>query len=135
MVVFGTDHFSHIPMFHEPHDYQAVMEVKLSHPELQDGTSFGDQLHTFVPEEFSLGDVLSGKQTHFEGTLYRGNFEGDGQPLLEGVQVDVRQVTESRHLDGDSQGPAELNYVLYGQPGDTYLVHPFTATGPISTRS
>lgn len=129
MIVFGKDRFSHIPMFHEPHDYQAVMEVKLSHPQLEDGVSFGDKLHTFVPEKFSLGDVLSGKQTHFEGTLWEGNFEADGKPWLEGVQVDVKQVNESRHLEGDSQGPEQLSYVLYGEPGDTYLVHPIFGHG------
>lgn len=129
MIVFGSDHFSHIPMFHAPHDYQAVMEVHLSHPDLVDGTSFGDGLHTFVPEEFSLGDVLSGQKTHFEGTLYEGNFEDGGRPLLEGVQVDVREVTESRHLEADARGPAELSYKLYGRPGDTYLVHPIYGHG------
>lgn len=129
MIVFGRDRFSHIPMFHEPHDYQAVMEVKLSHPELEDGVSFGDRLHTFVPDEFSLGDVLSGKQTTFGGTLWEGNFEDDGKPVLENVQVEVRRINESRHLDGDSQGPSELSYVLYGEPGDTYLVHPIHGHG------
>jgi hypothetical protein len=129
MIVFGRDKFSHIPMFHEPHDYQAVMDVKLSHPDLEDGVSFGDKLHTFVPEEFSLGDVLSGKQTKFQGTLFEGNFEGDGKPLLEGVEVEVRQVNESRHLDGEAQGPERLSYVLYGEPGDTYLVHPIFGHG------
>lgn len=124
MIAFGSGHFSHIPMFHEPHDYQAVMEVKLEHPELEEGTSFGGELHTFVPDEFSLGDLLGGRLTELEGTLFRGNFEAGGTPLLEGVKVRVNQVVDSRHLDRASRGPEELSYVLYGKPGDTYLVHP-----------
>lgn len=124
MIAFGSGHFSHIPMFHQPHDYQAVMEVRLEHPELEEGKSFGGELHTFVPDEFSLGDLLGGRLTEFEGTLYRGNFEAGGTPLLEGVKVRVNQVVDSRHLDSASRGPEELSYVLYGTPGDTYLVHP-----------
>ncbi len=123
MVVFGDGFFSHLPMFHEPHDYQILLDVKLNHPQLQGTENFGQELHTFVPNKFALGDLLNGKLERLEGTLYQGNFEQGGQPLLEKVEVEVEQIMRSEHLSADSQGHADLQYWLCGKPEDTYLVH------------
>ena len=123
MLVFGNrdTYFSHIPMFHKPHDYQIVMEVKLNGDPV---AGLGDQLHTFVPDAFSLGDLLNGKQKQLHGALYQGNFEGDGQVVRDHVTVEVGNVLRSQHLDPESPAPAELEYVLYGSRDDAYLVHP-----------
>lgn len=125
MLVFGENYFSHIPMFHEPHDYQIIMDVKLQHPQLEEGRNFGGELHTFVPDKFSLGDLLNGKLKTIEGTLFRGNFEKEGaEPLLEDVKAEVKTILHSKHLSEGSQGSAELEYVLYGSKQDAYLIHP-----------
>ena len=124
MVVFGKNYLSHIPMFHEPHDYQIIMDVKLEHPELSPEDNLGHQLHTFVPNKFSLGDLLNGKLDKIEGTLYQGNFEAEGaKPLKEGVTARVEHILHSHHLSADSQGPKDLEYLLYGDRHDAYLVH------------
>lgn len=125
MLVFGENYFSHIPMFHEPHDYQIIMDVDLQHPDLEEGRNFGGELHTFVPDKFSLGDLLNGKLKTIEGTLVRGNFEKEGsEPLLENVKAEVKTILHSKHLSEGSEGPAELEYLLYGSKDDAYLIHP-----------
>ncbi len=125
MVVFGKNYLSHIPMFHEPHDYQIIMDVKLEHPDLGPDANFGRELHTFVPNKFSLGDLFNGKLDKIEGTLYKGNFEAEGaQPLQEGVTAKIEHILHSHHLSQDQQGPQDLEYLLYGDRQDAYLVHP-----------
>lgn len=124
MLVFGKHYFSHIPMFHKPHDYQILLDVEMKHESLPPGKDYGHELHTFVPAPFSLGDLLNGKIHELEGTLYQGNFEGDGKPICDHVKVDVKQILSSKHLEADSQGSKELNYVVYGDQQDAYLIHP-----------
>ncbi len=86
MVVFGSPstgiYMSHIPMFHRPHDVQAIFKVTLP-----GDLAFQDGLYTFQPEPFSLDDVLLGRLDTMQGTLFRGSFEGDGKPL---TAIDVK---------------------------------------------
>lgn len=124
MVMFGKNYLSHIPMFHEPHDYQIIMDVHLEHPQIGPDDNFGDSLHTFVPDKFSLGDLLNGKLEKIQGTVYEGNFEDGGKPILEGVTASIDEILHSHHLsDGQAAKPG-LEYLLYGDPQDAYLVHP-----------
>ena len=124
MVMFGKNYLSHIPMFHEPHDYQIIMDVHLEHPQIGPGESFGDSLHTFVPDKFSLGDLLNGKLEKIQGTVYEGNFEDGGKPVLEGVTAHIDEVLHSHHLSNQQEARPELEYWLYGDRQDAYLVHP-----------
>ncbi|MBN9414567.1 MAG: hypothetical protein J0I12_03970 [Candidatus Eremiobacteraeota bacterium] len=124
MVMFGKNYLSHIPMFHEPHDYQIIMDVHLEHPQIGSDDSFGESLHTFVPDKFSLGDLLNGKLEKIQGTVYEGNFEDGGKPVLEGVTARIDEVLHSHHLSDGQAGAPGLEYVLYGQREDAYLVHP-----------
>ena len=127
MVVFGKNYMSHIPMFHQPHDYQIVMDVKLEHPDIGPDDNFGRELHTFVPDKFSLGDLLNGKLDKIEGTLYEGNFEAEGsRPLQQGVTAKIEHILHSHHLSQDTEGPKDLEYLLYGDRQDAYLVHPIS---------
>ncbi|MFN8611156.1 MAG: hypothetical protein U0931_26670 [Vulcanimicrobiota bacterium] len=124
MVMFGKNYLSHIPMFHEPHDYQIIMDVRLEHPQIGSGESFGESLHTFVPDKFSLGDLLNGKLEKIQGTVYEGNFEDGGNPVLEGVTARIDKVLHSHHLSAQDSPQPELEYWLYGSRQDAYLVHP-----------
>lgn len=124
MVMFGKNYLSHIPMFHEPHDYQIIMDVHLEHPQIGADDNFGQSLHTFVPDKFSLGDLLNGKLKQIQGTVFEGNFEDGGKPILEGVTARIEEVLDSRHLADSAPAPQELEYWLYGARQDAYLVHP-----------
>lgn len=124
MVMFGKNYLSHIPMFHEPHDYQIIMDVRLDHPQIGPDDNFGESLHTFVPDKFSLGDLLNGKLEKIQGTVFEGNFEDGGKPVLEGVTAHIEEVLHSHHLADSQTAPAGLDYWLYGDRTDAYLVHP-----------
>jgi len=124
MVMFGKNYLSHIPMFHEPHDYQIIMDVHLEHPQIGPDANFGESLHTFVPDKFSLGDLLNGKLDKIQGTVFEGNFEDGGKPVLEGVTARIDEVLHSHHLADNQAAPAGLEYLLYGDRQDAYLVHP-----------
>ena len=127
MVVFGSPstglYMSHIPMFHKPHDMQAIFSV--SFPGTDD---FRDGLYTFQPQKFSLDDVLLGHLTTVRGTLYRGSFEGDGQPMRD-VTVKVERVLGYTQLDMDSPPAPDLEYQVVGggtRGRDAYLFHPIS---------
>lgn len=81
MLIFGQQktYLSHLPMFHSPHDYQAIFEVNLSdeaktlyredqksHPE--------ETVYTWVPERFDLSTWPRSRRPIL-ATLYRGHFE------------------------------------------------------------
>ena len=63
MLVFGTEkvYFSHLPMFHAPHDYQAVIEV-----ELPEATK-------------TLMEIATGKVVVTGQTFSRVSFDNPGQ--------------------------------------------------------
>src|SRR4051812_24637670 len=80
MLIFGrgTTYLSHLPMFHRPHDYQAIVEAELTASDkrlfLADAAEHPDQYYTLLPERF----VLPEKILHlgsFKATIFRGHFE------------------------------------------------------------
>ena len=124
MIVFGGEQvfLSHVPMFHEPHDVQLVVAVRLSAPAGGLPRSFSDQLYTFEPTPFSLDALRAGDQHRIEGTLYAGNFEQGGQPIARGVVVDIQRIVFDRPLD-TAAAPDPPGYLAVGSRRDTTLVH------------
>jgi hypothetical protein len=125
MVVFGDStndvYMSHIPMFHKPHDVQAIFKVKI--PE---GGSFNDGLYTFEPKRYSLDDMLLGNLKRIEGTLYRGSFEDGGVPIGQ-TSVELEQVLSASELRNDTSPLNVLTYQVVGSPRQAYLVHAISA--------
>ncbi len=132
MVVFGDSdglYLSHIPMFHAPHDYQAVLAVTAkgagalaSSPE-----RFASGLYTFLPDPCSLDDVLLGTLTTLNGTLYQGNFEApDGKPL-EAATFVVSRVVVAEQLHGRMQPATALTYFAFPANERVFLVHAIAA--------
>lgn len=125
MVAFGKPggamFMSHIPMFHPPHDIQAVFQVKLppNRHDLSTGT------FTFKPDPFPLDDMLTGNLKTMKGTLYRGNFEAGGTPL-EKITVEVERVVKAGPLVGSAPANPKLEYMLVGTKDNAYLVHKVT---------
>lgn len=132
MVLFGRDtlHASHVPMFSEPHAWQALFDVELAHPS-EDLSSFLQvllpdglqRLATLRPERFSLPHLLHGHVDGFRADVHLGNFERGGPVLLEGVQVRVKRVVVAQPLRTDTAPLPELAYYALGRGMDTYLVH------------
>ena len=123
MVLFGKGaqlYASHIPMFHPPHDVQLLLQVELPEAVRRD---FSDGLYTLEPERFDLSALMAGKLTQFRATVYQGNFEGGGKPLLRGVTVRVQRVLHGVPLKGDAQALSQLRYLVVGEGRDAFLVH------------
>ncbi len=129
MLVFGEKKifFSHLPMFHSPHDYQAIFSAQLneqikdlylsdkkSHPE--------EKIYTFVPEVMVLPDVVL-KTKVFKGELYRGHFERGGSLIARDIQVTVGDVVVFKKFDPMAVKPLQLTYLLFGQPREYWLAH------------
>jgi hypothetical protein len=116
----GTVFMSHIPMFHHPHDFQALFAVKVP----SSVKTFSDDTYTFKPEAFSLDDLLLGRLKQVKGTLFRGNFESGGRPL-EDVTCEVTSTVTATPLD-PAPKLAPLEYVVVGSQKDAYAVHTIT---------
>ena len=119
MIVFASakqTFISHIPMFHPPHDMQAVFEITPPKGlELQHG------LYSFKPNPFNLDDLVSGKLKTVHGILYRGNFEHDDSPMQE-LSFDIKNIMRSQALT-DLPSKKTLDYLLVGSGRERHLVH------------
>jgi len=136
MVIFGTDTLfvSHIPMFMTPHDWQALMQVSLSHAQsdalavYQKALTPGKQgLFTIRPKPFVLPNLLAGKIKSFQADLYRGNFEAGGKVILSNITVTVDNVLYSTQLSKSTQAADQLTYIPVEANGASFLVHQITA--------
>ena len=137
MVLFGSDtlYASHIPMYHVPHDWQALFQVTLSHPTvdakalyLQQLTSGIQPLLTLEPRPFVLPKLLNAEVHSFAASLYRGNFEEDSERLLQGMTVTVKAVLFKQHLSLDMAALPQLTYFLIPtSPTTAMLVHRISA--------
>ncbi len=128
MLFFGskdTFYISHLPMFHKPHNYQAILEVRLK-PEakakylakLQEKGGY----FTFAPAgEFVLPQMVVGKEG-FGGSLVQGHFERGGTELLETDLEIVRTVFYKQINDGDKK-PEKERYVIFGKDGEYFMAH------------
>ena len=121
MVLFGSDtiYASHIPMYHVPHDWQALFQVTLSHPTvdakalyLQQVASGVQPFITIEPSPLVLTKLLNGQIHSFAASLYRGTFEEDSQKLLQGMTVTVKTVLFQQHLSLDAAALPRLTYLL-----------------------
>jgi hypothetical protein len=108
MVIIGSGPYflSHIPMLHEPHDFQIFAEVVLKD---KSGTpivtDFSSESFTLKPiENFSLNDYLAGRLKKFSASIHTGAFEQGGKiiPGLETVKVQVVKLIHARQLPAES---------------------------------
>lgn len=136
MVLFGADtlFISHVPMFMAPHDWQALMQVKLSHATSdalavyqKASTPGGQALFTLKPKPFVLPNLLSGTIKSFQADLYKGNFEDGGKVILANVTVTVDEVLFSSQLKKTNAALKQLTYIPLETPEASYLVHQITA--------
>ncbi len=132
MLIFGdkTIYASHLPMFHRPHDYQAILEVQLPARAAalyrRDRVQTHSRVYTISPEQFVLPNVVAGR-TSFNADLYRGHFERGGTLIAAGLTVKIKDVVHFRKFEGGATHPAQLQYLVFGQGAETFLAHFITA--------
>lgn len=133
MVIFGgsaegkTLYASHVPMFHQPHDFQAIFEISVSRPRVEVEKLYrakafkeGKQLlMTLKPRPFVLPQLLSGKVNSFVAEIYQGNFEDGGVKILDGVTVTVNKIVHQHQLKLSAE-PVNLSYLILK---DGYAAH------------
>lgn len=137
MVLFGTNkiYMSHIPMFHAPHDYQALFEVELAHQSVDAMATYKKQLAadgsqklvTLRPSPFVLPDLLNGDLTSIKASLFNGNFEQGGSQVLSNVTVKVNKVVYQKRLSLSEQPLSQLTYLALQDQNKVFLVHKISA--------
>lgn len=128
MLFFGqgdTFYISHLPMFHKPHNYQAILEVKLK-PEAK--AKYKAKLaekggyFTFAPSgEFVLPEMVVSKKG-FSGTLVQGHFERGGEELLD-TDLEIVRVVFYKQMNDKDKKPAKERYAIFGKDGEYYMAH------------
>lgn len=128
MLFFGTQdsfYISHLPMFHKPHDYQAIVEVRLPQKErekyLQALKSQGG-IFTFAPQgDFVLPEVITQKKP-ITGTLYQGHFERGGSELFT-AELELIRVVFYKKITPDEKKLKEKRFVIFGNEKEYFLAH------------
>jgi hypothetical protein len=132
MALFGGKaglYASHLPMFHAPHDYQVVLQVRLADPALDaavkqrlDGKT---ALWTVAPEPFDLDRLRPGAPAplrRFQADLVLGHFEQGGQTVYRSATVVIDRVWLFRQLSPLPKTSAVARYVQVGNGTHRYLI-------------
>lgn len=128
MLFFGQGdsfYISHLPMFHKPHDYQAIVEVRLK-PEAK--AKYQAELKrkggyfTFAPEDtFVLPEVVTQKKP-IKGTLVQGHFERGGSELL-GTELELVRVVFYKKISENDKKPPKERYIIFGNGEEYFMAH------------
>jgi hypothetical protein len=140
MAVIGTQtmFFSHLPMFMTPHNYQVILEGRLSQPGSdpqrtyrEDRAQHPQALYTFDPVPFVLPEIAppAFARKQFSGDLVRGHFEAPPEfpakphVIAGGVTVEIVNVVYFRQLTPQPTRPDHLEYLLFGKGEEIFLAH------------
>lgn len=140
MVLFGKQetYVSHLPMYHEPHNYQLIMKVSLGDMPGSDGTTLDkyagtkktEDLFTIEPQKMDLTEIISGKKTSFMAHLYKGHFEKGGENFGL-VHVVIKKIIYSQKLPMMPKNETTYpNYLIFGQNGEYFASHVIDGGAP-----
>ena len=132
MVVFGgmsTNYASHLPMFHAPHDRQAIFKIALKGISGSNALkayalakTAGKTLFTIEPEVMDLEKIINGTKTEFKAAIYEGHFEQGGQNLGN-LKVQIEKIVFSSKLNSQTPPQPKENYFVFGAKGDYFAAH------------
>lgn len=128
MLFFGqgdTFYISHLPMFHRPHDYQAIVEVRLK-PDVkakyQAEIAKRGGYFTFAPERnFVLPEQIISKKP-ISGSLVQGHFERGGSELLS-TDLELVRVVFYKKINPKDQKPPKEKYIIFGKGDEYFMAH------------
>jgi hypothetical protein len=132
MAMVGTHkiYLSHLPMFHSPHDYQAILEVSLSaegqEKYLQSKASSSETLYTLVPESFVLPEMIANPKP-LKASLFKGHFERDGVEIVSDITVTITKVLYFMKFSPQAKQPLDANYLIFGNAQEQFAAHTITA--------
>lgn len=132
MLMVGTEriYLSHLPMFHSPHDYQAIFEVQIdnrAHAEYLESLSHStEKVYTLVPEVFVLPEMVRNPRS-FSADIFKGHFERGGSIVVENVRFEITKVLYFRKFKPGDVHPPHAIYLLFGNQEEQFLAHLITA--------
>ncbi len=134
MLMVGTERvfLSHLPMFHNPHDYQGIFELEMTpaaratyskdrkaHP--------GIGIYTLVPESFVLPEMAKNPKP-FHAAIFRGHFERAGNiELIADTVVNFKAVPYFARFLKSGKHPVTSQFLLFGGGTEFFLAHLITA--------
>lgn len=133
LMVGGSNiYLSHLPMFHSPHEYQAIVEVDLGEAGdsvyLEDRKSHPlENVYTLQPQEKFVLPAMIQNPTTFVAKIYRGHFERGGTVIAESVPVKITKVIYFKKFETNASKPAGLYYILFGSSREQFVAHLITA--------
>ncbi len=117
---------SHLPMFHSPHDYQAIAEVALdgaaADVHRRDAERHPDALYTVEPTTEAVLPTLFQVGARYTVNLYRGHFERGGEEIAAAVPVTVRHIVHFRRFQPSAHAPRD-HWLAFGRAGERFLAH------------
>jgi hypothetical protein len=121
---------SHLPLFHAPHDYQILLELRLNASSQaaykQSLQKFPrETVYTIEPEKFVLPQMIAAPRP-FKATLYRGHFERGGKPIAEAT-VEIAQTLYFKKFDTSAQHGGTPYYLVFGTKKQKYAAHLISA--------
>jgi hypothetical protein len=140
MVGEQTIYLSHLPMFmfdpkHHAHNFQVILEVKLSGPGNPQATYADDRrkhpnerMYTMRPDPFEMVDLdpQHPRCSALTGDIFRGHLERGGQDIIQGATAQVVNIVYFREFDPNAQPLDQLEYLLFGKAPDLFLAHVIT---------
>ena len=132
MALFGGKqglYAAHLPMFHAPHDYQVILQVRLADKaqdaalrERMDGST---ALWSVAPEQFDLARLAKGSANPlagFSADMVEGHFEQGGKTQFANATVIVEKVLFFKRLDPRQAVRKTARYLQVGAGSRRFLV-------------
>ncbi|MES2323917.1 MAG: hypothetical protein V4633_16795 [Pseudomonadota bacterium] len=132
MALFGGQpglYASHLPMFHTPHDYQVILQVRLA-DKAQDAAlrarlDGNTTMWSVAPEKFDLARLAKGSANplaSFRADMVEGHFEQGGRTQFANAMVIVEKVLFFKRLDPRAAARKTARYLQVGSGARRYLV-------------
>lgn len=128
MLAFGKKktYFSHLPMFHAPHDYQVIFEgeTDIDLNEIKASAAAQNTIITIMPERFTMAGFTQ-KPHPFKADVYLGHFERGGQLAKKSVTVTPTKMIYAKKFDG-IRLPFD-QHVFFGEGDEFFAAHVISA--------
>ncbi|MFZ6766297.1 hypothetical protein ACO0LM_04365 [Undibacterium sp. Di26W] len=132
MLLFGNSegmYVSHLPMFHAPHDYQVVLQIRCLDQKLD--TAIKSRLEqklvlwTMEPEQFEIARLATGSKMplkQFKANIVLGHFEQGGKVEYKDVPMVVEKTLIFRQLSPQMRDNKQAIYHQVGSGKQRFLL-------------
>ncbi|MBC3907802.1 hypothetical protein [Undibacterium umbellatum] len=132
MLLFGNSegmYVSHLPMFHAPHDYQVVLQIRCLDQQLDAAIKARLEqklvLWTMEPEQFEIARLAADSKLplkQFKANIVLGHFEQGGKTEYKDVAVIVEKTLIFRQLSPQMRENKQAVYHQIGSGSHRFLL-------------